>query len=164
MTEYAVQVALLREEIIQSIPEDETVAVLFFFPGSIMLTSPVFDFGDGIEITNFAWTYNELGLAFPTDLVDLIDVTAAGGMLSLELLPELQSVDHIALFPTAFGSEVTEEFLAAMDSPIWQSLPAVQNEQAYVLSGANAWGISSNIQAIEGLRDVVTGEQMEASE
>ncbi|MEM9954480.1 MAG: ABC transporter substrate-binding protein [Chloroflexota bacterium] len=158
LTEYAINVATLRQEIVQVIPEDETVGVLFFFPGMIMLTSPVFDFGDGVESTNFAWIYNELGLTFPSDLADLIDVSSAGGMLSLELLPELESVDHITLFPTAFGSEVTDEFLDAMDSPIWLALPAVQNEQAYTLTGANAWGISSNLQAITDLLGVLTSE------
>ncbi|MEM7347720.1 MAG: iron-siderophore ABC transporter substrate-binding protein [Chloroflexota bacterium] len=69
--------------------------------------------------------YNELGLAQPAFVAALPEDNFV--QLSLEEIPQLAEADHIFLL----DQSKTDEPEPIFSSPLWESLPAVQNNQVY---------------------------------
>ncbi|MEM7125984.1 MAG: iron-siderophore ABC transporter substrate-binding protein [Chloroflexota bacterium] len=100
--------------------------------------------------------YNELGLAEPDFVAALPEENFV--QLSLEEIPQMAEADHIFLLDQSPADEPSPVF----DSPLWDTLPAVQNGQVYE-APRDIW-INLGILAAEDVIDAVvltlTGEPL----
>lgn len=76
--------------------------------------------------------------------------------LSLERIPLLELADTIiALDPSRQGTEQGDAFQKALDNPLWQQLPAVQNGQVVILDKLEAFGQSGLLGYEELVEELV---------
>jgi iron complex transport system substrate-binding protein len=133
-TDYEARMTSYREQLREMIPEGETLTILLLFGSDMYLYTPGYVEQNTYHpsVVTF-WAYGELG--FPASP----EVIALGGSefyasVSLELIPELKA-DHIVIFPRAYGDDEPGEGLDTyLTSPLWQTVPAVQQGNVYVLS------------------------------
>lgn len=117
---------------------DETVTILLLFDEVMWLYSV----GGMLEeryvpLSPTGWAYRELGLA-PGPEVAKLAGDQLWAELSLELIPELKA-DHLVVFPNAYGGEAQGAGLDNyFNTPLWQTVPAVQAGHVHVLTADNA--------------------------
>ena len=137
------------EQLQQAVGE-ETVAVVRLNVGDKTLAL----FGINNRLTGNI--YHEMGL---TPHPWARDMEAFQEVLSDEAIADLDA-DHIILFPSsgAWEDEANKEAVQWLDQPLWQSLPAVQNDQVYIM-GRTHWqsgGMTANLLKAEDLLRVMT--------
>ncbi|SFL70151.1 iron complex transport system substrate-binding protein [Gracilibacillus orientalis] len=135
--EYDTKAEAAKEQIQEAIG-DESVAALWLFADTFYIVSENLSSGDLL--------YNELGLTTPSVVSEISETTTANwSEISLEKLAELEA-DHIILVNSDNGSSVLED-------PIWQNIPAVQNDNIYEFDQGSSWlytGPIANSQMIDG--------------
>ncbi|MDF2713924.1 MAG: periplasmic binding protein [Paenibacillus sp.] len=93
--------------------------------------------------------YKDLGLKAPRLVADIKDNHA---LLSLEVIPQLDA-DHIFIFPSNgnWTSADNQEAIKVLDSPLWQSIPAVKNGNVHKLDRTywQTWAIMANSKKID---------------
>lgn len=93
--------------------------------------------------------YKDLGLKAPRLVADIKDNHA---LLSLEVIPQLDA-DHIFIFPSNgnWTSADNQEAIKVLDSPLWQSIPAVKNGNVHKLDRTywQTWAITANSKKID---------------
>ncbi|OPG99692.1 ferrichrome ABC transporter substrate-binding protein [Chryseobacterium mucoviscidosis] len=129
---------------------DETVAVVRLNISNNTLAL----FGVKNRFTGFI--YSELGLT-PHPLVGNMEEYQE--ILSEEAFPELDA-DHIIVFPSngEWSSPENKEALKVLDSKLWQSLPAVKNNQVYMMERSywQSGAITANTMKIDDLLQKMT--------
>ncbi|WP_020614938.1 ABC transporter substrate-binding protein [Paenibacillus daejeonensis] len=100
--------------------------------------------------------YHEMGL---TPHPWARDMEGFQEVLSDEAIADLDA-DHIILFPSdgSWEDETNKDAVQWLDQPLWQSLPAVQNEHVYIM-GRTHWqsgGMTANLLKAEDLLRVMT--------
>ncbi|MHA7584139.1 ABC transporter substrate-binding protein [Paenibacillus vandeheii] len=129
---------------------DETVAVVRLNISNNTLAL----FGVKNRFTGFI--YSELGLT-PHPLVGNMEEYQE--ILSEEAFPELDA-DHIIVFPSngEWSSPENKEALKVLDSKLWKSLPAVKNNQVYMMERSywQSGAITANTMKIDDLLQKMT--------
>jgi ABC-type Fe3+-hydroxamate transport system substrate-binding protein len=129
---------------------DETVAVVRLNISNNTLAL----FGVKNRFTGFL--YSELGLT-PHPLVGNMEEYQE--ILSEEAFPELDA-DHIIVFPSngEWSSPENKEALKVLDSKLWKSLPAVKNNQVYMMERSywQSGAITANTMKIDDLLQKMT--------
>ncbi|PAD32614.1 ABC transporter substrate-binding protein [Paenibacillus sp. 7523-1] len=129
---------------------DETVAVVRLNISNNTLAL----FGVKNRLTGFI--YSELGLT-PHPLVGSMEEYQE--VLSEEAIPELDA-DHIIVFPSngEWSSPENKEALKLLDSKLWKSLPAVKNNQVYMMERSywQSGAITANSMKIDDLLEKMT--------
>ncbi|MEC0127423.1 ABC transporter substrate-binding protein [Paenibacillus pabuli] len=129
---------------------DETVAVVRLNISNNTLAL----FGVNNRFTGFI--YSELGLT-PHPLVGNMEEYQE--VLSEEAFPELDA-DHIIVFPSngEWSSPENKEALKVLDSKLWKSLPAVKNNQVYMMERSywQSGAITANSMKIDDLLQKMT--------
>lgn len=129
---------------------DETVAVVRLNISNNTLAL----FGVKNRFTGFL--YSELGLT-PHPLVGNMEEYQE--ILSEEAFPELDA-DHIIVFPSNgdWSSPENKEALKVLDSKLWKSLPAVKNNQVYMMERSywQSGAITANTMKIDDLLQKMT--------
>ncbi|NUU76540.1 ABC transporter substrate-binding protein [Paenibacillus xylanilyticus] len=110
----------------------------------------------GIKNRFTGFIYSELGLT-PHPLVSKMEEYQE--ILSEEGIPELDA-DHIILFPSNgdWSSPENKEALKVLDSKLWKSLPAVKNNQVYMMERSywQSGAITANSMKIDDLLQKMT--------
>ncbi|MEZ4730971.1 MAG: ABC transporter substrate-binding protein [Caldilineaceae bacterium] len=137
LADYEAQLADSRAQA-QAALGNETVTILLLFDTTMWLYSVGGNLGgDYIPLSPTSWAYRELGLT-PGPEVAALAGEELWAEISLELIPELKA-DHLVVFPNAYGGEEIGQGLDDyFDSPLWQTVPAVQNGKVHVLTADNA--------------------------
>lgn len=117
---------------------DETVTILLLFDEVMWLYSVGGMLEDRyVPLSPTGWAYRELRLA-PGPEVAKLAGDQLWAELSLELIPELQA-DHLVIFPNAYGgADVGAGLDDYFNTPLWQTVPAVQAGNVHVLTADNA--------------------------
>ncbi|MGF9695773.1 ABC transporter substrate-binding protein [Paenibacillus sp. MABNR03] len=110
----------------------------------------------GIKNRFTGFIYSELGLT-PHPLVSKMEEYQE--ILSEEGIPELDA-DHIIVFPSNgdWSSPENKEALKVLDSKLWKSLPAVKNNQVYMMERSywQSGAITANSMKIDDLLQKMT--------
>ncbi|MFS0869508.1 ABC transporter substrate-binding protein [Paenibacillus xylanilyticus] len=110
----------------------------------------------GIKNRFTGFIYSELGLT-PHPLVSKMEEYQE--ILSEEAIPELDA-DHIIVFPSNgdWASPENKEALKVLDSKLWKSLPAVKNNQLYMMERSywQSGAITANSMKIDDLLQKMT--------
>ncbi|MEM8859614.1 MAG: ABC transporter substrate-binding protein, partial [Chloroflexota bacterium] len=140
LEDYNSQLAELKVEADEKVGDD-TVTILLLFDTTFWLYSPggLID-GEGsnyVPISVTTWAYRELGLNPSSEVAGL-----AGdnywAEISLEAVPEIVA-DRLVVWPNAYGGEEIGEGLSDyVDSPIWNAVPAVANDNVSLMLANNA--------------------------
>ncbi|WP_340032768.1 ABC transporter substrate-binding protein [Paenibacillus sp. FSL K6-1122] len=129
---------------------DETVAVVRLNVNDDTLAL----FGVKNRFTGFI--YSELGL-IPHPLVNKMEEYQE--ILSEEAVPQLDA-DHLIIFPSngEWSSPENKEALKVLDSKLWKSLPAVKNNQVYIMERSHwqSGAITANSMKIDDLLEKLT--------
>lgn len=147
IADYNARVAQIRREIAPDFGSDTVSALLFF--DTPWLYSPMHASPDGERLVysaNVGWVYFDLGLIPGPEVVDFLAADQDGVPLAFfeivhERLPDLQA-DHLIIFPGGYSGaeEISESYVEYTQSALWQTLPAVQQDQVYVITGVNRPG------------------------
>jgi iron complex transport system substrate-binding protein len=132
--DYDARLADYRTRLGEFIPEGETLTILLLFGSDMWLYTPGWkgETGDYHPAPNTSWAYRELGLPAAPEVITL-GGSEQFASVSLELIPELKA-DHIVIFPRGYGGEEPSRGLDTyLTSPLWQTVPAVQQGNVYLL-------------------------------
>ncbi|RLL46586.1 ferrichrome ABC transporter substrate-binding protein [Oceanobacillus piezotolerans] len=124
---------------------DETVAAIWVIGGQFFLFEK--------DRHSAEVLYSELGVNYPSLVEDLGEAQATWDPISLEKLSELDA-DHVFLL-AAEGEEGLETL---ENSDVWQSIPAEQNGNVYVLNKPDSWtntGLHASEQTIDAVLDTL---------
>ncbi|WP_071394048.1 ABC transporter substrate-binding protein [Bacillus tuaregi] len=141
LKDYEAKVSEAKQQLHESIG-DETVAAIWVVGNQFFL------FEHNRHSADVA--YNELGLNQPALVKELGDAESAQwNPLSVEKLSELDA-DHVFLL----ALEGEQGIKTLEDSAVWQSTPAAQNGQVYLLNDASNWtnkGLKASENTIDDL-------------
>lgn len=144
LADYEEKAANAQEEIQSSIG-DESAAAIWLVNGTFFVVSENLSSGDVL--------YGDLGLAVPDVVKEISESSTANwSEISLEKLAELQA-DHIFLV----NSEGADSQM--LQEPIWQNIPAVQNDNIYEFEPDSSWlytGPIASSQMIDDVQDRLT--------
>ncbi|MEM7533180.1 MAG: hypothetical protein AAF639_13450 [Chloroflexota bacterium] len=103
-----------------------------------------------VPLSVTTWAYRELGLTPAPEVAGLAG-TELWAEVSLELIPELEG-DHLIVFPNAYGGdEIGSGLDDYLDSPLWQTVPAVEAGNVHQVTANNSiegyWTTPHLIQA-----------------
>ncbi|MCG8349705.1 MAG: ABC transporter substrate-binding protein [Chloroflexales bacterium] len=136
LANYAAQIADYRTQV-QAVIGDETVTILLLFDATMWLYSVGGQLEDRyVPLSPTGWAYRELGLV-PGPEVAKLAGDQFWAEVSLELIPELKA-DHLVVFPNAYGGEEIGQGLDDyLNTPLWQTVPAVQAGNVHLLTADN---------------------------
>ncbi|RDW16256.1 ABC transporter substrate-binding protein [Oceanobacillus chungangensis] len=124
---------------------DETIAAIWVIGGKFFVFEKDRHSADAL--------YSEVGLHYPSFIEELGEATPEWNPISLEKLSELDA-DHVFLL-AAEGEEGIETL---ENSTVWQSIPAAQNDQVYMLEDASSWtnkGLTASTKTIDAVLDTL---------
>lgn len=144
------QISTLNAEIaeacrpLQETVGDETVALIIIWGDQPSLQGVVWN-SDGkfVNVADSYWLYGLCRMTPPDSLPELVGNEFALD-LSYELLPDIQA-DHIFVSTQGDATAALQELT---ESPIWQALPAVQNDQAYIIQYFSSYSYDTALAAI----------------
>lgn len=138
LADYEEKAAAAKEEI-QSAIGEESVAAIWLTGDTFYVVSENLSSGDLL--------YNDMGLTAPSVVTEISETSTANwSEISLEKLAELEA-EHIFLVNSDKGNGS-----AMLEDPIWQNIPAVQNDNIYEYDADASWlytGPIANSQMIE---------------
>jgi iron complex transport system substrate-binding protein len=124
-----------REQLRKTIPEGETLTILLLFESDMFLYTPGYVDEDNYRPSITFWAYGELGFPAAPEVIKFAG-TEHYAPVSLELIPELKA-DHIVIFTMGYGSDEPGKGLDTyLSSRLWQTVPAVQQNNVYLLSAS----------------------------
>ncbi|MEM7117543.1 MAG: ABC transporter substrate-binding protein [Chloroflexota bacterium] len=138
LTDYNSQIANLRAEAQEKVGDDSiTVLLLFDITFWLYSAGGLIDEENYVPLSVTTWAYRELGLTPAPEVAGL-----AGDQywaeISLEIVPELKA-DRLVVWPNAYGgAEIGSGLDDYVDSPIWEAVPAVANDQVSLMQADNA--------------------------
>ncbi|MEM7126018.1 MAG: ABC transporter substrate-binding protein [Chloroflexota bacterium] len=137
LTDYNNQIADFRAQAEEAVG-DESVTILLLFDTTMWLYSVGGDMGAGYTpLSVTTWAYRELGLTPGPEVAGLAG-EELWAEVSLELIPELKG-DHMVVFPNAYGGdEIGSGLDDYLDSPLWQTVPAVASGNVHQLTANNS--------------------------
>lgn len=145
LADYEEKAANAKEEI-QSAIGDESAAAIWLVNGTFFMVSENLSSGDVL--------YGDLGLAVPNVVKEISESADANwNEISLEKLAELEA-DHIFLVNSDQGTGAE-----MLQDPIWQNIPAVQNDNIYEFEADSSWlytGPIASSRMIDGVLDSLT--------
>ncbi|MEM7032463.1 MAG: ABC transporter substrate-binding protein [Chloroflexota bacterium] len=155
LTDYNAQVADYRAQA-QGILGDESVTILLLFDTTMWLYSvggPTAE--EYLPLSVTTWAYRDLRLT-PAPEVSKLAGADYWAEVSLELIPEI-TADHLIVFPNAYGGEEIGSGLDDyLDSPLWQTVPAVKDDKVYQMTTTNSIeGYWTTLHLIETFLDVL---------
>jgi len=157
IAEYEDRVIDLREQV-QPIIGDETVSALLFFT-TPWLYGPMDTVGENYVPSSYVgWLFYELELTPSEETVAFNSEGQVYAEVAGEILPEVQA-NHLVVFPGGYSgaTEIAEAYTEYIESPIWQSLPAVEAGNVYIITGINRpVGYYTRLAAMERFADAVT--------
>ncbi|MEK3775319.1 ABC transporter substrate-binding protein [Paenibacillus sp. FSL K6-4396] len=110
----------------------------------------------GVKNRFTGFIYSELGLT-PHPLVNKMEEYQE--IMSEEAVPQLDA-DHLIVFPSngEWSSPENKEALKVLDSKLWKSLPAVKNNQVYIMERSQwqSGAITANSMKIDDLLEKMT--------
>ncbi|MDL4843000.1 iron-hydroxamate ABC transporter substrate-binding protein [Aquibacillus rhizosphaerae] len=145
LEDYEAKAADAKEHI-QSAIGDESAAAIWLVGGTFFVVSETLSSGDVL--------YGDLGITLPNVVKEISENTTSNwSEISLEKLAELDA-DHIFLINSdqGNGSEMLQD-------PIWQNIPAVQNNQIYEYEANTSWlytGPIANTKMIDYVLESLT--------
>ncbi|KRG12573.1 iron-hydroxamate ABC transporter substrate-binding protein [Lederbergia galactosidilytica] len=125
INDYEKKVAESKTEVQDTIG-DETVAAIWVIGGKYFVFEK--------DRHSAKVLYSELGVHYPQFIDELGEAKPQWEALSLEKLSELDA-DHVFLL----AAEGEEGLDVLENSKVWNSIPAVKNNQVYVLNAADSW-------------------------
>ncbi|GGF34339.1 ferrichrome ABC transporter substrate-binding protein [Halobacillus andaensis] len=150
--------------------QDEAQDVLADFDDKVEETKATIDESIGDESVAFLWTmgeefyifestrygaevlYNEVGLTQP-EFVEELEQEEQWNPISMEKLGELDA-DHVFVI-----AEENEPGLEILDeSSVWQSIPAVENDQVYTMNDPSHWtidGVLAHEMTLDAVKDAL---------
>ncbi len=152
ISKYEAEVAKQCERIRAHIG-DETLSVIRLRERDVTLDGPG-SYIDGLYTpwVTTTWAYRDCRLTPGPEVARLLG-TEPRANLSLELLPELQAEHLVVLL--GVNNATADEF---MGSRLWQSIPAVQQEQVYALESTWGLGYYTDLYTLEQAANATTGE------
>ncbi|MEM8534820.1 MAG: ABC transporter substrate-binding protein [Chloroflexota bacterium] len=157
LTEYDTTVVAQCERI-RSVIDDDTIDLVTVYEDSFHLVGPVWEQAEGFYTPSAysIWAYRDCQLLPGAEVEELVGVQ--GSMqLSLEAIAELES-EHLFVMQSIGQNETLEDIL---DEPLWQTLPAVQNGNVYLIEQIGAMGYYSGIYTLELAADAISGVNRE---
>lgn len=144
LTSYEEMVNDASEQLKEAIG-DETIAAIWVIGGKFFLFEK--------DRHSAEVLYSEVGLNYPTLVEELGKSAPEWNALSVEKLSELDA-DHVFLL-AAEGEEGIETL---ENSAVWQSTPAAQNDNVYILEDSSSWtntGLTASKKTIEAVLDTL---------
>jgi len=140
--QYRAKAARIKEQLAVGGQQAETATVLQF------MNKQVFAYFENISVT----VYQTLGFAVPPKVKQMNEGNTTGyAKLSMEVLPDYSADRMFVIQPYDTLSDAI--YKETLDSPLWKSLPAVQNHRVYTLD--NKWNSSDPISMDAQLDDIV---------
>lgn len=148
-------------ERIHSVIGDETIDLVTVYEDSFHLVGPIWEQAEGFYTPSAysIWAYRDCQLLPGVEVEELVGVQGSA-QLSLETIAELES-EHLFVMQSIGQNETLEDIL---DEPLWQTLPAVQNGNVYLIEQIGANGYYSGIYTLELAASAITGTGGEETE
>ncbi|MCG8351264.1 MAG: ABC transporter substrate-binding protein [Chloroflexales bacterium] len=155
LANYEEQEAALCERI-RTVIGDGTVSILDVFGSDIRLFGPGITTPDGVYTPSAftVWAYRDCQLT-PGDEVRELANDQFNANLSRELIPQLQADYLISYVNVAGNGQTTYDELTS--SPLWNALPAVQQENAIRVEALDASGYYSALYVLEQVANTLEG-------
>jgi iron complex transport system substrate-binding protein len=140
---------------IRDVVGDGTLNIMTTYEGNVLLAGPVWEQRPGAYLAEAAtsWAYRDCQLVPGAEVAELVGVQGAI-QLSFERLPALQA-DFLLVSSGRTEMETVEELTA---HPLWQALPAVRNDNAYVMPRLSALGYFTHLATVQAAADVIAPE------
>ncbi|MEM9747642.1 MAG: ABC transporter substrate-binding protein [Actinomycetota bacterium] len=140
---------------------DETVGYLLAQGGEWYLNGISYNAEDGSlsPVADSRWLYEFCGFRAPNIVIN--DIDEWGITISEELLPSIDA-DHLFVISSGYSPEEREDaadFLAeAIDnSALWEAIPAVQNDNVYLMNYFSALSFDTASSAIASANEAFAG-------
>ncbi len=114
--------------------------------------------GKFVNVADSYWLYGLCRINPPSNLPDLV-----GNEFALDISEELidkVEADHIIVSAVGEDDTLQRELLA---SPLWQALPAVQNDQAYIVQYFSSYSYEVAFAAINAAVEGVLGNEVDTA-
>ncbi|MFZ3579282.1 iron-hydroxamate ABC transporter substrate-binding protein [Virgibacillus sp. DJP39] len=140
LSAYEEKASAAKEKLTKSLGE-ESVAIIWVVGGQYFLFEK--------DRHSAAVVYSELGITVPPLVESLGEAQAQWNPISMEKLSELKA-DHVFLL----GLEGEQGLETLKNSDVWQSIPAAEKDQVYVMNDPSFWtnkGLIASEKTIDAL-------------